>query len=87
MSEPPLHVLCRTHRDEFECFLGEDFDMYLTSMSRPGTWGDELTLVRDVTHSIADGSIQGRSRVTAALCCPSYEQEGVALPELVHLQL
>jgi hypothetical protein len=37
-------MLRRSHREEFECFLGEDFDSYLTSMARLGTWGDELTL-------------------------------------------
>mmetsp|Transcript_40650 Transcript_40650/g.121247 ORF Transcript_40650/g.121247 Transcript_40650/m.121247 type:complete len:235 (-) Transcript_40650:1430-2134(-) len=34
----------RAHRGEFAVFLGEDFDEYLAAMSRPGTWGDELTL-------------------------------------------
>jgi hypothetical protein len=34
----------RGNREEFEPFLGEDFDAYVSSMSRPGTWGDELTL-------------------------------------------
>eukprot|EP00198_Chlamydomonas_reinhardtii_P005243 XP_001694579.1 predicted protein [Chlamydomonas reinhardtii] len=33
-----------SQRDSFECFLGEDFDVYVRQMSRSGTWGDELTL-------------------------------------------
>lgn len=31
-------------RHDFQCFLGEDFDRYCYEMSRPGVWGDELTL-------------------------------------------
>lgn len=34
----------RSNQDEFECFLGEDFDAYVSCMSRACTWGDELTL-------------------------------------------
>ena len=34
------------HKEEYSEFLGEDVDAYLTSMEQPGTWGDELTLVR-----------------------------------------
>ena len=37
--------MCRDNKDEFEGFLGEEFDAYCTSMERPGIWGDELTLV------------------------------------------
>lgn len=35
-----------SHREDFECFLGEDFDHYCRNMTASGTWGDELTLVR-----------------------------------------
>lgn len=31
-------------RDTYEAFLEEDFDAYVSAMSGPGTWGDELTL-------------------------------------------
>jgi hypothetical protein len=60
-----FHVLtscmgCRSHRDEFECFLGEDFDMYLTSMARLGTWGDELTLV-------------GHANLNSIVCLPHLD--------------
>ncbi|KAL6756630.1 hypothetical protein V8C86DRAFT_2644201 [Haematococcus lacustris] len=34
----------KSHHAEYECFLGEDMDAYITCMSRGGTWGDELTL-------------------------------------------
>ena len=37
--------MCRDNKDEFEGFLGEEFDAYCTSMEKPGIWGDELTLV------------------------------------------
>eukprot|EP00884_Botryococcus_braunii_P020391 jgi/Botrbrau1/7035/Bobra.0165s0058.1 len=40
----------RSHREEFEPFLDEQFDRYLREMSRNGTWGDELTL-----RAISDG--------------------------------
>eukprot|EP00798_Chlamydomonas_sp_ICE-L_P003212 gene3212-13229_t len=34
----------RDNPEEFECFLGEDFNSYLRSMVKNGTWGDELTM-------------------------------------------
>lgn len=34
------------HKEDYGAFLGQDVDEYLTSMEQPGTWGDELTLVR-----------------------------------------
>ncbi|KAK9791363.1 hypothetical protein WJX73_009217 [Symbiochloris irregularis] len=34
----------REHQEEYQAFLGEGIDSYLDSMSRTGTWGDELTL-------------------------------------------
>ncbi|PFH37901.1 OTU family cysteine protease [Besnoitia besnoiti] len=41
----------REHRDEYGVFFGkEEFERYLKNMSRPGTWGDELT-VRAIADS------------------------------------
>jgi hypothetical protein len=36
------HMLRR--RDDYEAFLGEDFDAYVAGMATQGTWGDELAL-------------------------------------------
>lgn len=36
----------RSHKEEYDEFLGESVDEYLKSMEQPGTWGDELTLVK-----------------------------------------
>ena len=38
-------LACRENREDFEGFLGEEFDAYTLSMAQVGTWGDELTLV------------------------------------------
>lgn len=47
--------LCvRANEAEYGCFLGEDFQDYLTEMSLSGTWGDELTLVRDVLQQAVE---------------------------------
>lgn len=37
----------RLHAPEYEPFLGEaaDWSRYIAEMAKPGTWGDELTLV------------------------------------------
>lgn len=35
----------RENKEDFEPYLGEDFAQYIVKMERPGTWGDELTLV------------------------------------------
>ena len=35
----------RENKADFEGFLGEEFAKYCAIMERPGTWGDELTLV------------------------------------------
>ena len=45
---PPteVNVPCREKPDNFAAFLGEEVDAYMERMSQPGTWGDELTLVR-----------------------------------------
>ena len=40
-----LALACRENREDFEGFLGEEFDAYTNSMAQVGTWGDELTLV------------------------------------------
>ncbi|KAK9919022.1 hypothetical protein WJX75_008738 [Coccomyxa subellipsoidea] len=34
----------RENKDDFECYLGEDFAQYTAKMQRSGTRGDELTL-------------------------------------------
>ena len=36
----------RQHQEDYQAFLGESVDEYLSSMQQAGTWGDELTLVR-----------------------------------------
>ena len=38
-------LACRENKEDFEGFLGEEFDAYTNSMAQMGTWGDELTLV------------------------------------------
>ena len=38
-------MIRRENKEDFEGFLGEEFDPYTTSMAQLGTWGDELTLV------------------------------------------
>lgn len=35
----------RQHKADFEPYLGETWQRYITDMSHDGTWGDELTLV------------------------------------------
>jgi hypothetical protein len=35
----------RAHKEEYESFLGEDFEAYTAQMAKNATWGDELTLV------------------------------------------
>ena len=45
----------RENKEDFEGFLGEEFDAYMNKMDQVGTWGDELTLVsikrRSCTYS------------------------------------
>ncbi len=55
-----------SHREDFECFLGEDFDHYCRNMAASGTWGDELTLVRGIGGvGAGQGRLVGTVRVTA----------------------
>jgi len=38
-------IFLQGRKGEYEAFLGENVEDYLTSMEKAGTWGDELTLV------------------------------------------
>ena len=89
-----LHVAtCREHSEDFAPFLGESFEEYAAAMSRDGTWGDELTLVRffgskRMTSLSNLVSSRGRSgcimcflgvaQATSLLCYKSWFKQGWA---------
>lgn len=45
MESPSALLSHRENKEDFEGFLGEEFDEYMIKMDQVGTWGDELTLV------------------------------------------